>query len=110
MKMLRGSVQETQFEWPKETESMDEMKILQETLLHNNEVTYINDTVGLHRVENPSHSQVAVSLHLYSPPFKTCQTFDQRTGHANEVKVTFHSAFAKRTPFQAEGSAAVQLI
>lgn len=28
-----------------------------------NEVTYISDDIGLHRVHNPSSDQVAVSLH-----------------------------------------------
>jgi len=34
---------------------------------------HMRDELGLHRVENPSHSSKAVSLHLYSPPFKSCQ-------------------------------------
>ena len=37
------------------------------------DVTYMSDELGLHRVENTSHSNPAVSLHLYSPPFKSCQ-------------------------------------
>ncbi|KTF90317.1 hypothetical protein cypCar_00039869 [Cyprinus carpio] len=61
---------------------------------------YINDSIGLHRVENVSHTETAVSLHLYSPPFQTCQTFDQRTGHHNTVKMTFWSKFGERTPYE----------
>lgn len=57
------------------------------------------DSIGLHRVENGSHTEGAVSLHLYSPPFQTCQTFDQRTGHRNNVKMTFWSKYGERTPF-----------
>ncbi|KAG8593957.1 hypothetical protein GDO81_001007, partial [Engystomops pustulosus] len=56
------------------------------------------DSIGLHRVENPSHTETAVSLHLYSPPFDHCNTFDQRTGHKNKVKMTFWSKFGERTP------------
>lgn len=59
----------------------------------------ILDTIGLHRVENVSHTEAAVSLHLYSPPFQTCQTFDQRTGHRSNVKLTFWSKYGERTPF-----------
>ena len=59
------------------------------------------DSLGLHRIENVSHSDAAVSLHLYSPPFDTCDTFDQRTGHSNKVRVTFWSKFGERTPFKA---------
>ena len=57
------------------------------------------DSIGLHRVENVSHTEPAVSLHLYSPPFDTCHAFDQRTGHKNRVTMTFHSKFGIRTPF-----------
>ena len=38
-----------------------------------NSVSYMSDELGLHRVENTSHSDGAVSLHLYSPPFQSCQ-------------------------------------
>ena len=49
------------------------------------------DTIGLHRVENTSHTEGTVSLHLYSPPFQMCQTFDERTGHKQTCKFVFHS-------------------
>ncbi|NXR99833.1 CDO1 dioxygenase, partial [Oxylabes madagascariensis] len=55
------------------------------------------DSIGLHRVENISHTEPAVSLHLYSPPFDTCNTFDQRTGHKHKVTMTFYSRFGERT-------------
>lgn len=58
-----------------------------------------SDSIGLHRVENVSHTEPAVSLHLYSPPFDSCHAFDQRTGHKNKVTMTFHSKFGIRTPF-----------
>ena len=55
------------------------------------------DSMGLHRVENASHTSPAVSLHLYSPPFQSCQSFDQRTGMARTVKMTFWSKHGLRT-------------
>uniref|UniRef100_A0A668ATH9 Cysteine dioxygenase n=1 Tax=Myripristis murdjan TaxID=586833 RepID=A0A668ATH9_9TELE len=76
MKMLQGQLKETQFEWPK---SQGDMVQKSQRILLENKVAYINDSIGLHRVENASHTEGAVSLHLYSPPFQTCQTFDQRT-------------------------------
>lgn len=36
------------------------------------------DKFGLHRMENPSHSDVSVELHVYFPPFDHCQVFDER--------------------------------
>jgi hypothetical protein len=59
---------------------------------------FISDSLGLHRVENPSHVDRSVSLHLYSPPFDTCHMFDQRTGKKTAAKVTFWSKFGERVP------------
>lgn len=58
------------------------------------------DEIGLHRMENPSHTDYAVSLHLYCPPFDKCRSFDERTGKANQCQVTFWSVYGKRTPIQ----------
>lgn len=58
----------------------------------------LTDSLGLHRVENPSHADKSVSLHLYSPPFDTCHMFDQRTGKKTACKVTFWSKFGERVP------------
>ncbi|CAG2107755.1 unnamed protein product [Medioppia subpectinata] len=111
MKMLTGSLHEIRFEWPEKKSSADglnnnkedkteEMKVLDENVMKTNAVAYINDEIGLHRVENRSHTYPAVSLHLYIPPYSKCQTFDERTGHRNEAKVTFYSKYGSRTPFK----------
>ncbi|CAL9708076.1 unnamed protein product [Knipowitschia caucasica] len=100
MKLLQGQLKETLFEWP-DGKPQGEMVQKSQRILVENKVAYINDSIGLHRVENGSHTEPAVSLHLYSPPFQTCQTFDQRTGHKNTVKMTFWSKFGQRTPFEA---------
>uniref|UniRef100_A0A6I8NYQ5 Cysteine dioxygenase n=1 Tax=Ornithorhynchus anatinus TaxID=9258 RepID=A0A6I8NYQ5_ORNAN len=102
LKMLQGSLKETLFEWP--DKKSNEMMKRSERVLRENQCAYINDSIGLHRVENTSHTEAAVSLHLYSPPFDTCHAFDQRTGHKNKVTMTFHSKFGKRTPFGASSS------
>uniref|UniRef100_G1N9P2 Cysteine dioxygenase n=1 Tax=Meleagris gallopavo TaxID=9103 RepID=G1N9P2_MELGA len=96
MKILQGNLKETLFEWP-EKKGNGEMTKKSERVLRENQCAYINDSIGLHRVENISHTETAVSLHLYSPPFDSCNTFDQRTGHKHKVKMTFYSQFGERT-------------
>lgn len=64
-------------------------KILEIRLDHANSVAYINDSIGLHRVENRDEHRFAVSLHLYCPPFNQCQTFDETTGLPKRVPMTF---------------------
>uniref|UniRef100_A0A3P8VF16 Cysteine dioxygenase n=1 Tax=Cynoglossus semilaevis TaxID=244447 RepID=A0A3P8VF16_CYNSE len=98
MKLLQGQLKETLFEWP-DGNCRGDMVQRSQRVLQENKVAYINDSLGLHRVENVSHTECAVSLHLYSPPFQSCQTFDQRTGHRNTVKMTFWSKFGERTSF-----------
>uniref|UniRef100_A0A8C2D650 Cysteine dioxygenase n=1 Tax=Cyprinus carpio TaxID=7962 RepID=A0A8C2D650_CYPCA len=98
MKLLQGQLKETLFDWP-DRKLQGGMQQKSQRVLLENQCAYINDSLGLHRVENVSHTETAVSLHLYSPPFQTCQTFDQRTGHRNTVKMTFWSKFGERTPY-----------
>ena len=117
MKMLKGQLMETRYAWPKDatvTEDSkadigsgqpageeveyngDELEELSRSTLETNGVCYINDTLGLHRVENPSHTDVAVSLHLYCPPFDVCSIFNKQNGKRTKCKVTFWSKFGKR--------------
>ncbi|XP_022188521.1 cysteine dioxygenase type 1 [Nilaparvata lugens] len=102
MKMLHGQLEEIRFAWPDEDDKTDipenekGLNELSRTNLKTNQVCYINDSMGLHRVENPSHSDTAVSLHLYCPPFDACQVFNQRTGQKSKCKVTFWSKFGTR--------------
>ena len=92
MKCLDGELHETKFEWPKSEEGKEkEMIEIARTPLRKNEVCYINDSIGLHRVENLSHSKPAVSLHVYIPAYNECHTFDQHTGKTGVSKVTFYS-------------------
>ncbi|CAH0761589.1 unnamed protein product [Diatraea saccharalis] len=74
----------------------EQMEEIGRTKLEVNDVCYINDALGLHRMENPSHVDSAVSLHLYCPPFDSCRVFDARTGKPTQVKVTFWSVNGKK--------------
>lgn len=117
MKMLQGSLEEVRFAWPeKEGEGLREIC---RNKLNLNEVCYINgwcpmtkglsigrplplvfvfvaDSIGLHRVENSSHSDTAVSLHLYCPPYDRCSVFNEITGHRSVATVTFWSMYGQR--------------
>jgi len=65
-----------------------------------NGVSYMNDQLGLHRMENPSHVEGAVSLHLYVPPYSECQTFDQRTGVRSKATVTFYTKYGRKVDYR----------
>lgn len=113
VKVLDGQLKETLFAWP-ERDSIDENGTSESTRITGDDtqrlmeigsnvysrdgVAYINDSMGLHRMENPSHSDPTVTMHLYSPPFEFCRTFDERTGCTRKVHMTFWSKFGERTP------------
>jgi cysteine dioxygenase len=107
MKVLAGQLHETVYHAPdnKSGESKP-LTVKSATTLGMNEVTYIADDIGLHRVHNPSSNQLAVSLHrefylfplyfqrvltslaVYTPPNAAdygYNIFDEATGCASHV-------------------------
>lgn len=92
MKVLQGSLKETQYNWPKcpviEESQHAPLQVKGSRLLMRNDVTYISDKHGLHKLLNPDGEEYAVTLHLYAPPNAAkegCQVFDEETGKANHV-------------------------
>ncbi|KAI8886135.1 cysteine dioxygenase type I, partial [Backusella circina FSU 941] len=124
MKILDGELQETLFDWPKSADEADDdstnasaaditenetastptnvfqgkpLDIKKDTMYHPNEVTYVHDKIGLHRITNPSPERGAVSLHLYTPPYKVCKTFEENTGRARSSGIcSFYSIGGNR--------------
>lgn len=102
MKILQGELCETRYTWPMEHKDVEDsmelegLKELGRSTLGLNEICYINDSMGLHRVENPSAVNPAVSLHLYSPPFSSCSVFNKQTGQRTLCKVTFWSKYGEK--------------
>jgi cysteine dioxygenase len=64
MKVLKGSLKETKFDCPKN--AVTAPKVVEQTNFKENDVTYMSDDLGLHRISNPDPENVAVSLHRKS--------------------------------------------
>jgi len=97
VKVLDGGLREVRFFWPQQQLKEDGLMMEKEAFeAKKDDTAYMSDELGLHRVENNSHSNGAVSLHLYSPPFKSCQIFDERTGKQSEAPMTFWSKFGEK--------------
>ncbi|CAD5221987.1 unnamed protein product [Bursaphelenchus xylophilus] len=99
VKVLDGTLRETRFAWP-ENEDTAPMKQISQSDALINDVTYMSDELGLHRMENPSHVENAVSLHLYIPPYQDCQIFDQRTGVKQKCTVTFYTKYGRKVDYR----------
>ncbi|XP_055379469.1 cysteine dioxygenase type 1 [Condylostylus longicornis] len=114
MKMLQGELCEIRYDWPTskeilidnnacigfadetEMDGANELKEIGRATMGLNDVRYINDNLGLHRVENLSHTDGAISLHLYCPPFNSCSVFQKNSGKRMKCPVTFWSKYGVR--------------
>ncbi|CAL8576383.1 hypothetical protein XPA_002269 [Xanthoria parietina] len=101
MKIIKGSLTETRYAWPESTGPGEAMKTTQETSLGCDQVVYMADSLGLHKISNPDSEEYAVSLHLYTPPnaaIEGCKVFDPETGVAKHVdSYSYHSEFGIRS-------------
>jgi cysteine dioxygenase len=89
VKLLKGTLVETLFDWP--THEDEQLKPTRVTAISPGKVTYMADQLGLHRMHNPSSSEVAVSLHLYTPPYAAefgCHIFDEDSGKSHKVDLS----------------------
>ncbi|KAK3110933.1 hypothetical protein LTR53_014285 [Teratosphaeriaceae sp. CCFEE 6253] len=65
------------------------LSVKKSTTYERGQVTYMSDRLGLHRIKNESEGEVAVSLHLYTPPNAAkhgCHIFDPQTGKKSRVQ------------------------
>jgi cysteine dioxygenase len=73
-----------------------------------NEVCYINDSMGLHRMENENPDDVCVTLHIYSPPYQFCNAYNM-DGSKRQVSMLAanapYSSFFDGMPCNSEGKA-----
>jgi len=97
MRILAGNARETRYWWPKDLCAEDGSLLeMSRRKLESGQTAYMSDELGLHRVENESHTEKLCSLHLYSPPFADCNIFDQRTSKKTPIKMTFYSKFGEK--------------
>lgn len=120
LKVLDGTVEESLYDWPTSCDSAmslspdgdgdvcnSEQKSigihLKKTCPYtSNQVTYMHDKIGLHRIANPS-TKGAVTLHLYSPPYSTCKTFCEKTGIARPSgNIVFYSINGEKEKYMEE--------
>ena len=119
MKILKGSVLETLYDGPEDETATYAPRATQTKRFQVDEVTYICDEIGLHKigvsvprpcsiysqtilisVQNASETEVAVSLHLYTPPHAAnfgFNLYDETTGKQTHIcQAGFYSERGKR--------------
>ncbi|KZF22204.1 cysteine dioxygenase [Xylona heveae TC161] len=106
MKVLRGSLKESLYSWPDRNKTNEgipsPLEIKKETVFGENQVTYMSDNLGLHKISNVSTDTPAISLHLYTPPNAAkvgCHMYDEKTGKSSHVlQCSFFSELGVRIP------------
>jgi cysteine dioxygenase len=70
IKALAGCIKETKFSVDAKTTSISLSGV---KFFCENQVSYMSDDIGLHKIGNPNKDIGAVTLHLYTPPFSVCK-------------------------------------
>ena len=74
VKVIEGEFKETIYKKNEE----GELNIVKSSISKSNEVTYMKDFMGFHRLENLSNKN-SMSLHLYAKPIRKCTIFDENS-------------------------------
>jgi len=69
-RVCKGEVQEMRY---KKDEVTNSLTCFYNQKYKTGQQSYIEDSMGLHKVCNPSLTETAVTLHLYCPPFQKCK-------------------------------------
>jgi cysteine dioxygenase len=68
MQVLEGDVRECRYD--------EELHCISDETFHEGELGYITDSMGYHKVGNPTN-EPSVTLHLYAPPIQTCRVWNE---------------------------------
>ena len=88
MRVLSGTLRESRYSTPTATTPPSPPHIIRETTYTAGQVTYMSDSLGVHKISNPDPERPAVSLHLYTPPNAAregCHVWDERVGGRSHV-------------------------
>eukprot|EP01100_Stratorugosa_tubuloviscum_P012284 TRINITY_DN577_c2_g1_i1.p1 TRINITY_DN577_c2_g1~~TRINITY_DN577_c2_g1_i1.p1 ORF type:complete len:799 (+),score=301.21 TRINITY_DN577_c2_g1_i1:98-2494(+) len=87
VKMLHGELVETKYSIVSTDISPNGLKIDSTTRVSKNQVTYIDDTLGIHKMGNQNANSPAISLHVYSPPYSSCNVFAPESGNKHKITI-----------------------
>lgn len=92
VKVIQGHVNEVRYE--RRGSSLEETA----NRVLTNGVTYMDDSIGLHKVGNPKDNEDAITMHLYAPPYEKCRVwFDIEDADKCSIAVTnYYSEFGQR--------------
>jgi len=92
VRVFEGSVQEVKYD---KDDSSGSMLCTSNTMFHEGDISYMHDSMGYHKIGNPSPTVPAVSLHLYCPPFDKCKVWldPSNASMSSNVNINFFSKY-----------------
>lgn len=109
VKCVRGMLRETRYTCNAYDNTITKSSV---KFYSEGQVSYMCDEMGLHKIGNSDTSSGAVSLHLYTPPFKTCKCWATESCKFDDAEigvVGYFSYQGVRTP-HLEGRAVRQKV
>lgn len=97
VRVLRGSLTETLYSLKGRARGQLELARMSQDALSAGSSSYVDDGLGVHDMQNETtpakRGEVAVSLHLYAPPFDSCEVYHRVNGRVavSQAPLTFHS-------------------
>lgn len=106
VKVLAGQLLETQLAYPQPSEvgalELGAVGAPSKRWLSCDDVTYIDDSIGLHQVANRSASEPAITLHVYLPAYTKCRVFESPSPESGGISLerskTIDVTFNTRPP------------
>ncbi|KAF1321939.1 Cysteine dioxygenase, partial [Globisporangium splendens] len=95
VKVIDGAINEVRYV------SQDGKLVESSNLTLDQGVTYMDDSMGFHKIGNPSAAVDAITLHLYSPPYDKCRVwFDTENAEKSSVAHAYYfSEFGERADY-----------
>ena len=92
VKVMQGTMQEVRY-----VKKGDHLQVSEE-IVASEGVLYMHDSMGVHKVGNPT-TKDAITLHIYSPPFEKCRLWlDPNDASRNHEAVScYYSEFGVKT-------------
>ena len=81
MQCIKGKVQECRYD-------SSTLQCISDTTVNEGNLAYITDSMGYHKVGNPSLTTPAITIHLYSPPFQRCTIWCSKQNSAATTATT----------------------
>jgi len=92
VKVIEGEFKETIYQ----KDDSGELKMIKSAISKSNEITYMIDFMGYHRLENLSNGR-SMTLHLYAKPIHSCNILNEDSGKFVKKDMTYDTESEKKT-------------